>query len=73
VTVLIFFLLIGFVFWLASLHERADHRAHVPSPASVPHPGGDLALGGAVRQHSNAAAEMRGLSAEDVHGRTKRP
>jgi cytochrome bd-type quinol oxidase subunit 1 len=39
VTVLIFFFLIGFVFWLASLHERADHRAHVPSPQKVPHTG----------------------------------
>jgi cytochrome bd-type quinol oxidase subunit 1 len=68
VTVLIFFLLIGFVFWLASLHERPERQA-VPSPARA-HPG-DLALGGAVRHHTSAAAEMRGLSAEDIHGRTK--
>jgi cytochrome d ubiquinol oxidase subunit I len=27
VTVLAFFLLIGFVFWLASLHDRPDFRA----------------------------------------------
>ena len=32
VTVLIFFALIGFVFWLASLHERAEHPAYAPSP-----------------------------------------
>jgi cytochrome d ubiquinol oxidase subunit I len=69
VTVLIFFFMIGFVFWLASLHERADHRVHAPSPAGGP--GGDLALGGAVRHHTSAAAEMRGLPAEDITGRTK--
>ena len=61
VTVLIFFFLIGFVFWLASLHERADHRAHVPSPQKVPHTGG-----GALP----SAVEMRGLSAQNVEGRT---
>jgi hypothetical protein len=57
VTVLIFFLLIGFVFWLASLHERADHRAAVPSPLKAPHTG-DLVLDGAR------------LSAHNVEGRT---
>ena len=37
-TVLLFFLLIGFVFWLASLHDRPDfeERARVPEPAKVP-------------------------------------
>lgn len=31
VTVLIFFAMIGFVFWLASLHERPDYQAHEPA------------------------------------------
>jgi hypothetical protein len=65
--VLIFFALIGFVFWLSSLHERADHRAHVPSsPHPVPHMGGQGVLGGA---QASTVTEMRGLSAEDVKGR----
>jgi cytochrome bd-type quinol oxidase subunit 1 len=51
VTVLIFFALIGFVFWLSSLHDRADHRARVPSPHPVPHTGGQPALGGPVPHH----------------------
>jgi cytochrome bd-type quinol oxidase subunit 1 len=68
VTVLIFFALIGFVFWLSSLHERADHRAHVPSPHPVPHTGGQVALGGAL---ASTITEMRGLSAQDMEGRTK--
>jgi hypothetical protein len=68
VTVLIFFVLIGFVFWLSSLHERADHRAHVPSPHPVPHTGGQVVLGGA---QASTITEMRGLSAQDMEGRTK--
>jgi cytochrome d ubiquinol oxidase subunit I len=68
VTVLIFFALIGFVFWLSSLHERADHRAHVPSPHPVPHTGGEAVLGGA---HASTVTEMRGLSAQDIEGRTR--
>ena len=51
VTVLIFFALIGFVFWLASLHERAEHPAYAPSPHGVPHTGGQTALGGPVPHH----------------------
>jgi cytochrome d ubiquinol oxidase subunit I len=47
VTVLIFFLLIGVVFWITSLHERADHRAALPSPHPVPHGGADVVLEGA--------------------------
>ena len=31
VTVLIFFGLIGFVFWLASLHDRPDYESHAPA------------------------------------------
>jgi cytochrome d ubiquinol oxidase subunit I len=54
VTVLLFFLLIGVVFWITSLHERAEHRAAVPSPERVPHTGGHIVLGGAVRErHTN--------------------
>ena len=37
VTVLIFFLLIGMVFWITGLQERPDHRASVPSPHAAPH------------------------------------
>jgi cytochrome bd-type quinol oxidase subunit 1 len=50
VTVLIFFALIGFVFWITSLHERADRQAHVMSPHPVPHGGGQV-LGGPVPHH----------------------
>ena len=57
VTVLIFFFLIGFVFWLASLHERAEHRAYAPSPQKGPHTGVDVVLDGAR------------LSAPNVEGR----
>jgi len=55
VTVLLFFLLIGVVFWITSLHERAEHRALVPSPERVPHPGADMVLDGA-----RLSAEHRG-------------
>jgi cytochrome bd-type quinol oxidase subunit 1 len=51
VTVLMFFALIGFVFWLSSLHGRADHRAYVPSPHPVPQSGGQTAVGGPVPHH----------------------
>jgi cytochrome bd-type quinol oxidase subunit 1 len=44
VTVLIFFLLIGFVFWITSLHDRPEHAS---SPKGVAHPGGDMVLDGA--------------------------
>lgn len=42
VTVLIFFALIGFIFWLAALHHREDRvdEAALP-PASDPHPAGE--------------------------------
>ncbi|MBM3771205.1 MAG: hypothetical protein FJW27_07955 [Acidimicrobiia bacterium] len=45
VTVLIFFVLIGFVFWITSLHDRPDF---VPSAKTVTHPGADVVLGGAL-------------------------
>jgi cytochrome d ubiquinol oxidase subunit I len=52
VTVLGFFLLIGFVFWITSLHDRPEYA---PSPEKVPqrvpHTGGQIVLGGAARQH----------------------
>ena len=57
VTVLGFFLLIGFVFWITSLHDRPEY---VPSPQRVPqrvpHTGGQIVLGGAVphQQSKNA-------------------
>jgi cytochrome bd-type quinol oxidase subunit 1 len=67
VTVLAFFLLIGFVFWITSLHDRPER---VPSPERVAHPGGQVALGGAVPHQPGAVTEMRSLSAQDVEGRT---
>jgi cytochrome d ubiquinol oxidase subunit I len=56
VTVLIFFALIGFVFWLASLHERAEHKAYAPSPHGGKHTGGQPALGGPVPHHPSKNA-----------------
>ena len=58
VTVLLFFLLIGVVFWITSLHERAEHRAAVPSPQRVPHTGGHIVLGGAVPRGAHQQAVM---------------
>src|SRR5687768_3249411 len=57
-TVLAFFLLIGVVFWITSLHERTEHRALVPSPQKVPHAGADMVLDGAR------------LSPQNLEGRT---
>jgi cytochrome bd-type quinol oxidase subunit 1 len=54
VTVLGFFLLIGFVFWITSLHDRPEYA---PAPEKVPHTGGRMILGGAVRHQASAAAE----------------
>jgi hypothetical protein len=56
VTVLAFFLLIGLVFWITSLHERPEYQALVPSPQGVKHAGGHLVLGGA---HPSPVTEMR--------------
>ncbi len=56
VTVLIFFALIGFVFWITSLHERADHRSTVPLPQTVPHPGGQIVVGGPAPHHPSENA-----------------
>ena len=47
VTVLAFFLLIGFVFWITSLHDRPEY-VPAPAPERVPHTGGHMVLGGAV-------------------------
>jgi cytochrome bd-type quinol oxidase subunit 1 len=48
-TVLLFFVLVGFVFWLASLSGKRDHlealskpHAHAPEPAEHAVPGGAL-------------------------------
>ena len=46
VTVLLFFVLIGVVFWITSLHEKAED-VPVPSPQKVPHTGADMVLDGA--------------------------
>src|SRR6266511_583722 len=48
VTVLMFFGLIGVVFWITGLQERAERRDLVPPPEEVAHPGVDIALGGAI-------------------------
>jgi cytochrome bd-type quinol oxidase subunit 1 len=72
VTVLAFFLLIGFVFWITSLHDRPEY---VPSPEKVPegvpHIGGEVVLGGALRHQPSAVTEMRSLSPQDIEGRTR--
>ena len=70
VTVLIFFVLIGIVFWITGLHDRPD-RALAPSPQREAHTGGQIVLGGAVGHQPSAAAELRGLSAQDIEGRTR--
>jgi hypothetical protein len=57
VTVLMFFLLIAFVFWITGLQERPEHPASVPSPHKVPHAGADMVLEGAR------------LSAQNLEGR----
>ena len=56
VTVLIFFALIAFVFWITSLHERAEHRAHVPLPQPVAPAGGQIVVGGPVPHHPSENA-----------------
>jgi cytochrome d ubiquinol oxidase subunit I len=57
VTVLLFFALIGFVFWITSLHDRPEYVS-VPSPQRVSH-------GGAVRHPLGA---VPGASAPEVGG-----
>jgi cytochrome bd-type quinol oxidase subunit 1 len=47
-TVLAFFALIGFVFWITSLHDRPDHVV-VHAPERLPHTGGPLPVPGAAR------------------------
>jgi cytochrome bd-type quinol oxidase subunit 1 len=47
-TVLAFFALIGFVFWITSLHDRPD-RVPAHAPDRVPHGGGALPVPGAAR------------------------
>jgi cytochrome bd-type quinol oxidase subunit 1 len=70
VTVLLFFALIGFVFWITSLHERPERQAALePSPHTVPHTGGQVVLGGA---QPRTVTEMRSVSAQDIEGRTRR-
>jgi hypothetical protein len=66
--VLAFFLLIGFVFWITSLHDRPEYAS---SPQGVAHPGGGMVLGGAVGHQPSAVAEMRGLSPQDIEGRPR--
>ena len=70
VTVLMFFVLIGIVFWITSLHDRPKW-ALMPSPQREAHTDGQIVLGGAVGHQPSAVAELRGLSAQDVEGRTR--
>jgi hypothetical protein len=67
-TVLAFFLLIGFVFWITSLHDLPEYAR---SPETVPHTGGPLVFGGTLPQPSGAS-EMRALSPQEIEGRTRR-
>jgi hypothetical protein len=69
VTVLAFFVLIGFVFWITSLHDRPEYA---PSPAKVPETGEPAVVGGAVFHQPGVVTEMRGLSTQDIEGRTRR-
>ncbi len=62
-TVLLFFFLIGIVFWITSLHERPE-RAAVPVPHRAPHPGADMAPATAHRQ----MGAVPGPSAQDAGG-----
>jgi cytochrome bd-type quinol oxidase subunit 1 len=57
VTVLIFFVLIGFVFWITSLHDRADY---VPVAKKVTHTGADMVLGGALGHQPAHSARLEG-------------
>lgn len=57
VTVLIFFVLIGFVFWITSLHDRADF---VPAAKKVTHTGADIVLGGALGHQPAHSARLEG-------------
>jgi hypothetical protein len=68
----LFFLLIGFVFWITSLHDWPE-RSEVPVPEKVAHPGVDMVLGGGIRPQPSGISEMRGVSAQDIEGRTKLP
>jgi len=70
VTVLIFFVLIGIVFWITGLHDLPD-RALAPAPQRETQTGGHVALGGAVAHQPSAVAESRGVSAQDIAGRTR--
>jgi len=63
--------LIGVVFWITGLHDRPD-RALAPAPQRETHTGGQVVLVGAATAHqTSAATEMRGVSAQDIEGRTK--
>ncbi|HUR35641.1 MAG TPA: cytochrome ubiquinol oxidase subunit I [Vicinamibacterales bacterium] len=66
VTVLTFFLLIGFVFWITSLHDRPEY---VPSPERVGHGHGAIVLGGVGPHQPSTVTEMRSVSAQDIEGR----
>ena len=53
VTVLLFFVLIGFVFWITSLHDRPDYRVR----AGVPHHPGEPQFGAATSpEHGQTGA-----------------
>jgi hypothetical protein len=57
VTVLAFFLLIGFVFWITSLHDRPEYAAATQKvPERLPHSGGQIVIGGPVAHHPSENA-----------------
>ncbi|MGE3508226.1 MAG: cytochrome ubiquinol oxidase subunit I [Vicinamibacterales bacterium] len=63
VTVLVFFLLIGFVFWITSLHDRPEY---VPLPKEVVHPTEPLVVGSAFAHQPTAVTEVGGLPEPDI-------
>jgi cytochrome bd ubiquinol oxidase subunit I len=69
VTVLAFFLLIGFVFWITSLHDRPEY---VPAAKKAAHEGGHVVFGSPVGHHPGTVTEMRSLSTQDIEGQTGR-
>jgi hypothetical protein len=57
-TVLAFFALIGFVFWITSLHDRPD-RVAAHAAERVPHGGGAIPIPGAARHMGGVAGPVQ--------------
>jgi cytochrome bd-type quinol oxidase subunit 1 len=71
VTVLAFFVLIGFVFWITSLHDWPEYSEE-PVRHKAAHAGVKVGFGGAVPQ-PGGISEMRAASTQDIEGRTRLP